>query len=116
MQGCKHCGVPTMRGDTCTLCEYWVDLEPVIKTTHKGEDERYYVIANHRVYTVEPDWEDSTSRGDSGESHTLQNIATKEVTVTTNLWFVGILPPAFWERLPNTHTLDEGGGESMEKS
>jgi hypothetical protein len=112
---CIYCGIIS-REEVCTLCQYWVDLEPVIKSTHKGEDERYYVIAQHRVYTVEPDWEDSTSRGDGGKKHTLQDIATREVTVTTNLWFVGILPPAFWERLPDTHILDQGGDEPMRES
>ena len=116
MQGCKYCGVPAMDGDTCPLCQYWVDLEPVLKSHKKGEDDRYYVVINHDVYTVEPDWGDSTSRGDEGKKHTLQDIATKEVTVTTNLWFVGKLPSAFWEGIPNTHIEIKGGGEPMRET
>lgn len=105
-----------MQGDTCTLCQYWVDLEPVIKSTHRGEDERYYVIIQHRVFTVEPNWEDGTSRGSGGKEFVIRDINTKEDIVTTNLWFTGILPPAFWEKLPDTHIFIEGGEEYVRTS
>lgn len=42
-------------------------------------------------------------RGFGGRRHEIENIATGERIVSTNLWYQGIIPPAFREQLPDSH-------------
>lgn len=49
------------------------------------------------------------SRGFGGRRLVLEDLATGERTVTTNLWYQGVIPPALRDRLPDTHRFAEAG-------
>lgn len=64
-----------------------------------------HVFANGRCYFV-GDCQQVGTKGFDGASHTLRNLKTGELLETTNLWYNGIVPEEYKEKLPDTHVFE----------
>lgn len=76
-------------------------------------DRNNAVVIDHEHYRIHddvaPDRRDAAGFG--GHQFTLENLETGERTVTRNLWHQGTIPPAFRDRMPDTHRFVRSNSE-----
>jgi hypothetical protein len=65
------------------------------------------VIENHCWFTI-GDASARGMRGFGGHRFEFQPLDGGAVLVSTNMWFGGVIPPAFRERIPDTHKMIKG--------
>ena len=114
MRTCEICK-RQMFSDSCVFCQYWIDLRKHIDL-YPDETDRYYITCAGIMYTIEPEWDDRTGRGNEGKTYEVISLDGQKKVITSNLWTVGGVPPHFKDKFPDTHTLKEiteGGGETM---
>jgi hypothetical protein len=76
------------------------------------------IIVDGEHYRVEDDI-DGPFAGYGGRQFVLEDLATGERTTTRNLWNQGTIPPAFRDRLPNTHRFvhaDDGSLDDFQRA
>jgi len=62
------------------------------------------LVCGHHWYTIGP----GSSGGFGGHRFRFRNLATGEVTESRDMWHGGVIPPAWRERIPDTHEMLEG--------
>jgi len=85
-----NCGVEAIRDGVCFKCEYWIELAEVI-ALGKPTDTRQFCVDSGKIYTLEPEWLDETSRGSLGAGFIII-WKNGDQTITHNLWPIGEVP------------------------
>jgi len=62
------------------------------------------LVCDHRWYTIGP----GSSGGFGGARFRFRDLATGQVTESCDMWHGGVIPPAWRERIPDTHEMLEG--------